>query len=83
MCKEIIKLFPFFFFPAICEKGNFVTTALTCEECPIDTYQNMSIPYTYTTCRQCPVAFGTTVTGATSRDACQCKISSLCLMLAF
>ena len=77
MCQEYVKLHFVDFFPAICEKGHIVTADLSgCQECPIDTYQNISIPYTTTTCEPCPVAFGTTITGATSQDACQCKILS-------
>ena len=76
-CTEILvskQCRPCSQFSAVCEKGEYVSSEMLCSACPVDTFQPVYMPYSYTECQDCQQSYGTTDPGATSEDACQCKI---------
>ena len=44
-----------------------------CEDCPVDTYQNVSLPDSKTVCVNCSDGFGTKTKKSTSKDSCKGK----------
>ena len=55
-----------------CQAGTFISDKDTCEECPINTYNN--IPKSFVTeCIPCPNQYTTETNGSTSITQCKCK----------
>lgn len=53
----------------ICTAGQ-VIIGNTCANCSADTYQNETMPYSYTVCKICDPGYGTKFSMSASKDAC-------------
>ena len=64
---------------AVCKQGEVIVNG-SCEECEKDTFSEVELPFTTTTCEPCSDPcdvcgnlYGTNKTGAVSQSECICK----------
>ncbi|XP_041364088.1 uncharacterized protein LOC121379510 [Gigantopelta aegis] len=54
----------------ICTAGQKIKNN-QCDDCPVDTYQNVNLPHSNTRCTHCPGGFGTMTTKSMNKDNCK------------